>query len=127
LEKGAKAGTFVETKNTTMGVGTKAPHLSYLGDATIGARTNIGAGTITCNYDGLDKHHTHIGDDVFIGSDTMLVAPLRIGDGATTGAGSVITEDVAAGSLALERSEQQEIPGYSERRKRQRTAQDAED
>jgi bifunctional UDP-N-acetylglucosamine pyrophosphorylase/glucosamine-1-phosphate N-acetyltransferase len=127
LGKGAKAGTFVETKNATLGDGAKAPHLSYLGDATVGARSNIGAGTITCNYDGFEKHHTEIGDDVFIGSDTMLVAPVRIGDGAVTGAGSVITNDVAEGSLALERSEQQEIPGYAEKRRTQRAALDAED
>lgn len=125
LAKGAKAGTFVETKNATLGEGAKAPHLSYLGDATIGARTNIGAGTITCNYDGFEKHHTEIGEDVFIGSDTMLVAPVKIGDGAVTGAGSVITRDVAEGSLAVERNEQQEIPGYAERRRGQRS--DAED
>jgi bifunctional UDP-N-acetylglucosamine pyrophosphorylase/glucosamine-1-phosphate N-acetyltransferase len=127
LEKGAKAGTFVETKNTTLGEGAKAPHLSYLGDATIGARSNIGAGTITCNFDGFEKHNTEIGEDVFIGSDTMLVAPLKIGDGAVTGAGSVITRDVPEGALAVERSEQQEIPGYSDRRKSQRAALDAED
>jgi len=127
LARGAKAGTFVETKNTTLGEGAKAPHLSYLGDATIGAGTNIGAGAITCNYDGFEKHHTEIGEDVFIGSDTMLVAPVSIGDGAVTGAGSVITEDVPAGSLAVERAEQREIPGYSERRKAERAALDAED
>jgi bifunctional UDP-N-acetylglucosamine pyrophosphorylase/glucosamine-1-phosphate N-acetyltransferase len=127
LSRGAKAGTFVETKNTTLGEGAKAPHLSYLGDATIGAGTNIGAGAITCNYDGFEKHHTEIGEDVFIGSDTMLVAPVSIGDGAVTGAGSVITQDVPAGSLAVERAEQREIPGYSERRKAERAALDAED
>ena len=127
LARGAKAGTFVETKNTTLGEGAKAPHLSYLGDATIGAGTNIGAGAITCNYDGFEKHHTEIGEDVFIGSDTMLVAPVSIGDGAVTGAGSVITQDVPAGSLAVERAEQREIPGYSERRKAERAALDAED
>jgi bifunctional UDP-N-acetylglucosamine pyrophosphorylase / glucosamine-1-phosphate N-acetyltransferase len=127
LEKGAKAGTFVETKNAVLGEGAKAPHLSYLGDASIGARSNIGAGTITCNYDGFEKHHTEIGEDVFIGSDTMLVAPVKIGDGAVTGAGSVITEDVPEGSLAVERSEQREIPGYADRRKAKRAALDAED
>ncbi|MEX0864523.1 MAG: bifunctional UDP-N-acetylglucosamine diphosphorylase/glucosamine-1-phosphate N-acetyltransferase GlmU [Acidimicrobiia bacterium] len=127
LARGAKAGTFVETKNTTLGEGAKAPHLSYLGDATIGAGTNIGAGAITCNYDGFEKHHTEIGENVFIGSDTMLVAPVSIGDGAVTGAGSVITQDVPAGSLAVERAEQREIPGYSERRKAERAALDAED
>ena len=110
LEKGAKVGTFVETKNTTLGEGAKAPHLAYLGDATVGARSNIGAGSITCNYDGYEKHQTVIGEDVFIGSDTMLVAPLTIGDNAVTGAGSVITEDVEEGALALERNEQRDIP-----------------
>jgi bifunctional UDP-N-acetylglucosamine pyrophosphorylase/glucosamine-1-phosphate N-acetyltransferase len=116
LERGSKVGTFVETKNTTLGEKAKAPHLSYLGDANVGARSNIGAGTITCNYDGFEKHRTEIGQDVFIGSDTMLVAPLTIGDGAVIGAGSVITEDVAEGALAIERTEQREIPGYARRR-----------
>jgi bifunctional UDP-N-acetylglucosamine pyrophosphorylase/glucosamine-1-phosphate N-acetyltransferase len=127
LEQGAKIGTFVETKNTTLGQGAKAPHLTYLGDATVGARSNIGAGSITCNYDGFQKHETVIGDDVFIGSDTMLVAPLTIGDAAVTGAGSVITEDVSAGSLAIERSEQREIAGYSQRRAERQAAKKAED
>ena len=90
LEDGAKAGTFVETKNATLGEGAKASHLAYLGDVTVGARSNIGAGTITCNYDGHEKHSTAIGEDVFIGSATMLVAPVKIGDDAVTGAGSVI-------------------------------------
>jgi bifunctional UDP-N-acetylglucosamine pyrophosphorylase/glucosamine-1-phosphate N-acetyltransferase len=127
LERGAKAGTFVETKNTTLGEGAKAPHLSYLGDATVGARANIGAGTITCNYDGYDKHPTEIGEDAFIGSDTMLVAPIRIGDRAITGAGSVITEDVADDSLGVERSDQREIPGYAQRREARKAAENAED
>jgi bifunctional UDP-N-acetylglucosamine pyrophosphorylase/glucosamine-1-phosphate N-acetyltransferase len=127
MEKGSKIGTFVETKNTTLGERAKAPHLSYLGDATVGARSNIGAGTITCNYDGFEKHQTEIGEDVFIGSDTMLVAPLKIGDRAVTGAGSVITDDVAEGSLALERNEQREIPGYSQRRAERHAAEKAED
>ena len=126
MEKGSKAGTFVETKNTTLGESAKAPHLSYLGDATVGARANIGAGSITCNYDGYHKHETVIGEDAFIGSDTMLVAPVRIGDRAITGAGSVITKDVADDSLALERGQQVEIPGYSERRKARETASEAE-
>jgi bifunctional UDP-N-acetylglucosamine pyrophosphorylase / glucosamine-1-phosphate N-acetyltransferase len=127
LESGAKVGTFVETKNTTLGPGAKAPHLSYLGDASIGARTNIGAGAITCNYDGYEKHRTEIGEGSFIGSDTMLVAPLKIGDGAVTGAGSVITEDVPDGALAVERSEQREIPGYSQRRAERQAKTEAED
>jgi bifunctional UDP-N-acetylglucosamine pyrophosphorylase/glucosamine-1-phosphate N-acetyltransferase len=127
LERGAKAGTFVETKNTTLGEGAKAPHLSYLGDATVGARTNIGAGTITCNYDGYQKHHTEIGEEAFIGSDTMLVAPVKIGDRAITGAGSVITNDVPDDALAVERSGQKEIPGYAQRRAARKAAKDAED
>jgi len=127
LEKGAKLGTFVETKNTTLGEGAKAPHLSYLGDATVGARSNIGAGSITCNYDGYEKHQTVIGDDVFIGSDTMLVAPLTIGDNAVTGAGSVITEDVEEGALALERTEQRDFPGYSQRRAERQATKKPED
>jgi len=127
LEKGAKVGTFVETKNTTLGEEAKAPHLSYLGDATIGARSNIGAGSITCNYDGYQKHQTTIGEEVFIGSDTMLVAPLTIGDRAVTGAGSVITNDVEEGALAVERNEQRDIPGYSQRRANRHAARETED
>ncbi len=127
LERGAKVGTFVETKNTTLGEKAKAPHLSYLGDATVGARSNIGAGSITCNYDGYEKHHTEIGEEVFIGSDTMLVAPVKIGDRAVTGAGSVITNDVEEGALALERTEQREIPGYSRRRAERQAAKETED
>lgn len=116
----SKAGTFVEMKNTSLGEDAKVPHLSYMGDATIGERTNVGAGSITCNFDGYEKHETVIGDDVFIGSDTMLVAPLTIGDRAVTGAGSVITHDVEDGALALERSDQKDIPGYAARREQQR-------
>jgi bifunctional UDP-N-acetylglucosamine pyrophosphorylase/glucosamine-1-phosphate N-acetyltransferase len=126
LEAGSKVGTFVETKNTTMKEGAKAPHLTYLGDATVGARSNIGAGTVTVNYDGVDKHPTEIGEDAFIGSDTMLVAPVKIGDRASTGAGSVITKDVPDDALAIERSGQKEIPGYSQRRQ-ERKAKRAED
>ncbi len=128
LANGAKAGTFVETKNTTLGENSKVSHLSYLGDAEVGARSNIGAGTITCNYDGVGKHTTEIGDEAFIGSATMLVAPVRIGNRATTGAGSVITEDVSDGALAIERSEQREIPGYADRREaRAASKEEAED
>jgi bifunctional UDP-N-acetylglucosamine pyrophosphorylase/glucosamine-1-phosphate N-acetyltransferase len=118
LRRGAKAGTFVEIKASTVGEGSKVPHLAYIGDATIGEDSNIGAGTITCNFDGFRKHRTVIGDHVFIGSDTMLVAPVEIGDGAFTGAGSAITRDVSPGSLAVERSQQREIPGYAARRGR---------
>lgn len=98
---GAKVGNFVELKKTKLGKGSKASHLTYLGDATIGEKTNIGAGTITCNYDGRNKHATVIGDGVKIGSDTMLVAPITVGDGAVTGAGSVVTKDIAPNKLAV--------------------------
>lgn len=101
LEPNTRVGNFVELKKTTLGPGSKASHLSYLGDATIGENTNIGAGVVTCNYDGVQKHETHIGDNVKIGSDTMLVAPVTIGDGASTGAGSVVTKDVEAGALVI--------------------------
>ncbi|TBV06054.1 bifunctional UDP-N-acetylglucosamine diphosphorylase/glucosamine-1-phosphate N-acetyltransferase GlmU [Stutzerimonas kirkiae] len=111
---GAKAhvGNFVELKNAVLGEGAKAGHLSYLGDAEVGARSNIGAGTITCNYDGANKHRTVLGEDVFIGSNSSLVAPLVLGDGATTGAGSTITEDVPAHTLALGRGRQRNIEGW---------------
>jgi bifunctional UDP-N-acetylglucosamine pyrophosphorylase/glucosamine-1-phosphate N-acetyltransferase len=99
MEEKAKVGNFVELKKTVLGRGSKASHLTYLGDASIGEKTNIGAGTITCNYDGKNKHATTIGNDVRIGSDTMLVAPVKVGDGAVTGAGSVVTKDVPANSL----------------------------
>jgi bifunctional UDP-N-acetylglucosamine pyrophosphorylase/glucosamine-1-phosphate N-acetyltransferase len=111
---GAKAhvGNFVELKNAVLGEGAKAGHLSYLGDAEIGARTNIGAGTITCNYDGANKFKTVLGEDVFIGSNSALVAPLTLGDGVTTGAGSVITSDVPANTLAVGRAKQRNIQGW---------------
>ena len=115
---GSKAGSFVELKAASIGHGTKVPHLAYVGDATIGAESNIGAGSITVNYDGHVKHHTVIGDRVRIGSDTMLVAPVEIGDDAYTAAGSVITRNVTAGALGVERSPQREIPGYAARRQR---------
>ncbi|MGH2758354.1 MAG: bifunctional UDP-N-acetylglucosamine diphosphorylase/glucosamine-1-phosphate N-acetyltransferase GlmU [Actinomycetota bacterium] len=99
LAKGAKVGTFAEMKNARIGEGSKVPHFSYLGDVTVGRDSNIGAGTITCNYDGRDKHPTAIGDEVFIGSDSILVAPVRVGSGAYTGAGSVVTRDVRPGEL----------------------------
>ncbi len=108
-------GNFVEVKNAILGTGAKANHLSYIGDADIGERTNIGAGTITCNYDGVMKHRTTIGARAFIGSDTMLVAPVRVGDDAMTGTGSVITQDVPDGALALGRSAQVTKPGRAMR------------
>jgi bifunctional UDP-N-acetylglucosamine pyrophosphorylase/glucosamine-1-phosphate N-acetyltransferase len=116
LRKGAKAGAFVEIKDSEIGQGAKVPHLSYVGDAEIGADSNIGAGTITVNYDGLRKHRTKIGERARIGSDTMLVAPVNVGDDAYTGAGSVITEDVPPGALGVERAEQQTVEGYAEKR-----------
>ena len=115
LEENVHIGNFVEVKNTHLEKGAKANHLSYLGDAHIGAAANIGAGTITCNYDGFDKHKTEIGAGAFIGSDTALVAPVKVGDGAIVGAGSVVTRDVAAGALAVTRAEQKEIPGWAEK------------
>jgi bifunctional UDP-N-acetylglucosamine pyrophosphorylase/glucosamine-1-phosphate N-acetyltransferase len=115
LEEGAKAGTFVEMKASRVGRGTKVPHLSYIGDARIGKDTNVGAGTVTVNYDGFEKHRTIIGDEVHIGSDNMLVAPVRIGKRAWTGAGSVITKDVPSGALGVERTEQRNVPGYDRR------------
>ena len=112
LSDGTKAGAFVEIKNSTVGTGSKVPHLSYVGDATIGEGTNIGAATIFVNYDGVDKHHTTIGDHVRIGSDTMLIAPISIGDGAYTAAGSVITEDVPAGAIGVGRAKQRNVIGW---------------
>ncbi|HEU4529202.1 MAG TPA: bifunctional UDP-N-acetylglucosamine diphosphorylase/glucosamine-1-phosphate N-acetyltransferase GlmU [Actinomycetota bacterium] len=112
----AKAGSFVEIKGSTVGEGSKVPHLSYVGDATVGEDVNVGAATVTANYDGYAKHRTVIEDDVRIGSDTMLIAPVRVGKGAVTGAGSVITKDVPPGALAVERSEQRIVEGYRERK-----------
>jgi bifunctional UDP-N-acetylglucosamine pyrophosphorylase/glucosamine-1-phosphate N-acetyltransferase len=108
----AHVGNFVELKNAVLGEGAKAGHLSYLGDAEVGARSNIGAGTITCNYDGANKFKTVLGEDVFIGSNSALVAPVTLGDRATTGAGSVVTADVPADSLAVGRARQRNIEGW---------------
>ncbi len=121
LRPGAKlaanvhVGNFVEVKNLEMGEGAKANHLAYLGDGKVGAKANIGAGTIFCNYDGFFKHQTNVGAGAFVGSNCSLVAPVRIGESAYIGSGSVITKDVAAGSLALERSPQEERPGWAEK------------
>jgi bifunctional UDP-N-acetylglucosamine pyrophosphorylase/glucosamine-1-phosphate N-acetyltransferase len=112
LEEGCKVGNFVEIKNTSLGKNSKASHLSYLGDSSIGERVNIGAGTITCNYDGVYKHRTLIEDDVFIGSDTQLVAPVTVGKGADIGAGSTITKDVPGGKLTISRAKQVTIHGW---------------
>lgn len=112
LGDSTKAGAFVEMKNAVVGTGSKVPHLSYVGDATIGEGSNIGAATIFVNYDGVEKHHTTVGDQVRIGSDTMLVAPVSIGDGAYTAAGSVITEDVPAGAIGVGRAKQRNVIGW---------------
>ncbi len=119
IRAGAHVGSFVELKNTVLREGSKAPHLSYLGDASIGRDTNIGAGTITCNYDGVAKHPTTIGNRVFVGSDTALVAPVRIGDGAYVAAGSVITENVPADALGIARGRQANKPGWAASRRRE--------
>ena len=103
----------MEIKKSTIGAGSKVPHLSYIGDTTMGSGVNIGAGSITCNYDGVNKNATVIEDDVFVGSDSMLVAPVKIGRGAIIGAASCITRDVEADALALERAEQREIAGWA--------------
>ncbi len=112
LAANTRAGAFVEMKNAKLGEGSKVPHLSYVGDATIGEGSNIGAATIFVNYDGVEKHHTTVGDHVRIGSDSMLVAPVTIGDGAYTAAGSVITEDVPAGAMGVGRAKQRNVIGW---------------
>jgi bifunctional UDP-N-acetylglucosamine pyrophosphorylase/glucosamine-1-phosphate N-acetyltransferase len=122
----AHIGNFVEVKKVKVGQGAKANHLTYLGDGSVGAGANIGAGTIFCNYDGFDKYETHVGEGAFIGSDTALVAPVRVGAGAYTGSGSVITRDVAPDALALARGQQVEKPGWAaafrERKLREKAA-----
>jgi bifunctional UDP-N-acetylglucosamine pyrophosphorylase/glucosamine-1-phosphate N-acetyltransferase len=115
LEQGSKVGNFVEVKNATLGEGAKANHLSYIGDATVGARANIGAGTITCNYDGYFKHRTEIGAGAFIGSNSALIAPVRIGADAIVAAGSAVSRDVADGELRMVRAEQLVKPGWADR------------
>jgi bifunctional UDP-N-acetylglucosamine pyrophosphorylase/glucosamine-1-phosphate N-acetyltransferase len=116
LRAGAKVGTFVEVKNSDIGAGAKVPHLSYIGDADVGERSNLGAGTITANYDGQNKHRTKIGKRVRGGVDTSFVAPVTVGDDAVTAAGSVVTEDVPDGALAVARAKQRNVEGYAERR-----------
>ncbi len=117
IGEGAHIGNFVEVKKSRIGKGSKANHLSYLGDATIGKKVNVGAGTITCNYDGIHKHPTVLGDGVFVGSDTMLVAPVTVGKGALIGAGSTITKNVPPYALALCRAEQKMIEGWVARKR----------
>jgi bifunctional UDP-N-acetylglucosamine pyrophosphorylase/glucosamine-1-phosphate N-acetyltransferase len=120
LRRGARVGNFVEIKKSTIGPGAKVNHLTYLGDATVGARVNVGAGTITCNYDGEKKHRTVIEDGAFIGSNTQLVAPVTVGRGAYVGSGSTITKDVPPGALAVGRGKQRNIEGWVARRKGRR-------
>jgi bifunctional UDP-N-acetylglucosamine pyrophosphorylase/glucosamine-1-phosphate N-acetyltransferase len=122
LADGVIVGSYVEVKNSRIGERSKVPHLSYVGDATVGKRTNIGAANVTANWDGYDKHRTTIGDDVRTGSDTIMVAPVRIGSGAVTGAGSVISKDVPSGALGVERAEQRNVRGYRKRKDAQRAA-----
>jgi bifunctional UDP-N-acetylglucosamine pyrophosphorylase / glucosamine-1-phosphate N-acetyltransferase len=122
LKAGARIGNFVELKKSTIGEGTKAMHLSYLGDAKIGMKSNIGAGTITCNYDGFHKYPTSIGNKVFIGSDTALVAPVRVGDGAYVAAGSTITENVPSDGLGIARERQVNRPGWAAKKRRELAA-----
>ena len=112
MRNDSHVGNFVEVKNTLVGEGSKANHLTYLGDAEIGKRTNIGAGTITCNYDGVNKFKTIIGNDVFIGSDTQLVAPVSVADGATLGAGTTLTKDVEEGGLVITRVKERVIQNW---------------
>jgi bifunctional UDP-N-acetylglucosamine pyrophosphorylase/glucosamine-1-phosphate N-acetyltransferase len=125
LHAESKVGTFVEVKNSEVGAGTKIPHLSYVGDATIGEETNIGAANVVVNYDGIAKHRTVVGSHVRTGSDTMLVAPVTVGDGAYTAAGSVVTKDVPAGALAVARAHQRNIEGWVEKRRPGTKAADA--
>jgi bifunctional UDP-N-acetylglucosamine pyrophosphorylase/glucosamine-1-phosphate N-acetyltransferase len=116
LKSGAKIGNFVETKKSKIGKNSKVNHLSYIGDTSVGENSNIGAGTITCNYDGANKHQTKISDNVFIGSNTSLVAPINIDKNSTVGAGSVITKNIKKNTLALTRAKQQEIKNYKRKK-----------
>jgi bifunctional UDP-N-acetylglucosamine pyrophosphorylase/glucosamine-1-phosphate N-acetyltransferase len=125
LARGVHVGTYVELKKADVGVGSKVPHLTYVGDATIGEHTNIGASTVFVNYDGVHKHHSIIGDHVFIGSDTMLIAPRTIGDGAFTAAGSVITQDVPPGAMGVARAAQRNVARWVLRKRAGTPAADA--
>jgi bifunctional UDP-N-acetylglucosamine pyrophosphorylase/glucosamine-1-phosphate N-acetyltransferase len=122
IGSGARIGNFVEVKKSRIGRGSKAPHLAYIGDSTVGERVNVGAGAITCNYDGAAKHETKIGDGVFVGSNSTLIAPLTVGEGAYVAAGSTITRDVPPGALALGRGQQVVKEGWAERKRRERAA-----
>jgi bifunctional UDP-N-acetylglucosamine pyrophosphorylase/glucosamine-1-phosphate N-acetyltransferase len=117
LAEGAKVGNFVEIKNAEIGAGSKVNHLTYVGDASVGKDVNVGAGTITCNYDGANKHRTVIGDGAFIGSGVELVAPVEVGSGATIGAGSTISKTAPAGQLTVERSRQITVKGWERPKK----------
>jgi bifunctional UDP-N-acetylglucosamine pyrophosphorylase/glucosamine-1-phosphate N-acetyltransferase len=117
IRERARVGNFVELKKTTVGAGSKAMHLSYLGDATIGANVNVGAGTITCNYDGISKSQTTIEDGAFIGSDTQLIAPVTVGEGAYVGSGTTIRENVPAGALAISAGKQRNLEGWVDKKK----------
>ncbi len=121
LREKSKAGTFVEIKNSDVGRGSKVPHLSYIGDARIGEATNLGAATITANYDGVDKHRTTIGDRVHTGVDTTLVAPVTLGDDVYTAANSAITKDVPPGALGIARERQTNVEGYADRKQPRRS------
>jgi bifunctional UDP-N-acetylglucosamine pyrophosphorylase/glucosamine-1-phosphate N-acetyltransferase len=122
VKDGARIGNFVELKKSVVGQGSKVPHLSYIGDTRIGAKSNIGAGTITCNYDGFAKHPTTIGNKVFVGSDSVLVAPVRIGNGAYVAAGSVITEHVPSDALGIARGRQANKRGWAAKKRREMAA-----
>ena len=117
LGEGGKLGGFVESKNAVIGAGSKIPHLTYIGDATVGTNSNIGCSSVFANYDGVNKHHTTIGNNVRAGSDTTFVAPVTVGDGAYTGAGTVVTDDVPAGALAIKEGRQRNIEGWVEKKR----------
>jgi bifunctional UDP-N-acetylglucosamine pyrophosphorylase/glucosamine-1-phosphate N-acetyltransferase len=127
MKRASHVGNFVELKKTVLGDGSKANHLTYLGDATIGAGVNIGAGTITCNYDGERKHPTTIGDGAFIGSDSQLIAPVSVGAGAYVAAGSSITEDVPPGALGIARARQRNVEGWVATKKQEARSKKQED